>query len=209
MSKITNRRRWTLILVAIVTALLVAPAAVWASHNFADVSEDNIFHEDIDAISDAGVTKGCNPPDNTEYCPDDNVTRAQMAAFLNRLGALDADANPVVDARTVQGLGVYSDIVTVEVNNAENNEEECEPTQSLLGPDHDFGTFYTAYQLLETPNSVFTFDVNVAASDRDPNDDQPESGFLICFAMIDGSELPDGTYSLFRIETHEHAAVSD
>ena len=28
--------------------------------------------------------RGCNPPANTMYCPDDFVTRAQMAAFLVR-----------------------------------------------------------------------------------------------------------------------------
>lgn len=201
--------RWTLMGIAIIGALLLAPAAVWASHSFTDVPDSNTFHEDIDAIADARVTRGCNPPENTEYCPEDFVTREQMAAFMNRLGALDAGQSPVVDARTVQGLGLFADIVTVEVNNQENNEEECEPTESLRGSDHEFGTFFTTYQLLSTPAGIFTFDVNVAASDRDPTDGLPASGFLICFAMIDGTELPDGTYSLFRIEAHEMAAVSD
>jgi len=35
----------------------------------------------------AGITKGCNPPTNDKFCPKDNVTREQMAAFLRR--ALD------------------------------------------------------------------------------------------------------------------------
>ena len=134
-----------------------------------------------------------------------------MAAFMNRLGALDAGKTPVANARSVQGLGLFADIVTVDVDNAENNEEECEPTESLRGPDHQFGTFFTTYQLLSTPDpeAIFTFDVNVAASDRDPWDGLPESGFLICFATIDGTELPDGEYTLFRIEAHEMPAVSD
>jgi len=46
--------------------------------------DDSIFENDIDKLATAGVTKGCNPPDNTEYCPDDFVTRGQMAAFLVR-----------------------------------------------------------------------------------------------------------------------------
>lgn len=33
----------------------------------------------------SGVTKGCNPPENTEFCPDDFVTREQMSAFMHRL----------------------------------------------------------------------------------------------------------------------------
>lgn len=206
-----RKTHWTVIGILVIGALLVAPAAVWASHQFTDVSDTNTFHEDIDAIADARVTIGCNPPANTEYCPDDFVTREQMAAFMNRLGALDAGKTPVVNARTVQGLGMFADIVTVEVDNAENNEEECEPTESLRGPDHEFGTFFTTYQLLSTPDpeAIFTFDVNVAASDRDPVDGLPESGFLICFATVDGTELPDGAYTLFRIEAHEMPAVSD
>lgn len=45
---------------------------------------DSIFEADIDRLATAGVTKGCNPPDNTKYCPDSYVTRGQMAAFLVR-----------------------------------------------------------------------------------------------------------------------------
>jgi hypothetical protein len=44
----------------------------------------NTFEADIDAIAAAGITKGCNPPANDEYCPGDYVNRGQMAAFLNR-----------------------------------------------------------------------------------------------------------------------------
>ena len=47
----------------------------------------SVFEADINAIAAAGITLGCNPPTNDRYCPTDNVTRAQMAAFLRR--ALD------------------------------------------------------------------------------------------------------------------------
>ena len=43
-----------------------------------------IFEHDIDCLATAGVTKGCNPPANDRYCPNDKVTREQMAAFLHR-----------------------------------------------------------------------------------------------------------------------------
>jgi hypothetical protein len=49
--------------------------------------DGNIFEADIDKLATAGVTFGCNPPANTQYCPNDFVTRGQMAAFLQR--ALD------------------------------------------------------------------------------------------------------------------------
>lgn len=64
--------------------VLALPAAVWAADQFTDVSDGNVFHEDISWLASAGITKGCNPPENTRYCPDENVTRGQMAAFLHR-----------------------------------------------------------------------------------------------------------------------------
>ena len=49
------------------------------------VDDDNsVFEDDIDRLGTAGVTKGCNPPANTMFCPDDFVSRGQMAAFLHR-----------------------------------------------------------------------------------------------------------------------------
>lgn len=42
------------------------------------------WQEDINAVAEAGITRGCNPPENTAYCPDWYVTRGQMAAFLGR-----------------------------------------------------------------------------------------------------------------------------
>jgi hypothetical protein len=49
------------------------------------------FKTDIDRLRVAGVTLGCNPPTNNQYCPDDDVTRGQMAAFLGRaFGYTDA-----------------------------------------------------------------------------------------------------------------------
>ncbi len=44
----------------------------------------SVFEANINALAAAGVTKGCNPPDNDRYCPADTVTRGQMAAFLVR-----------------------------------------------------------------------------------------------------------------------------
>ncbi len=46
--------------------------------------DGSIFEQDIEALATAGITKGCNPPLNDRFCPDDNVTRGQMAAFLFR-----------------------------------------------------------------------------------------------------------------------------
>jgi hypothetical protein len=44
----------------------------------------SIFESEIDKLATAGVTKGCNPPVNDEFCPESYVTRGQFAAFLYR-----------------------------------------------------------------------------------------------------------------------------
>ncbi len=55
-----------------------------------DFVDDNgtIFEDNIEKLATAGVTKGCNPPTNDMFCPDDYVTRGQMAAFLHRADGL-------------------------------------------------------------------------------------------------------------------------
>jgi hypothetical protein len=44
----------------------------------------------INALAAAGVVKGCG--DGTTYCPDDQVSRAQMASYLTRGFDLDTVA---------------------------------------------------------------------------------------------------------------------
>ena len=53
------------------------------------VDDDGLeFEADINALMEAGITRGCNPPDNDRYCPDNTVTRGQTAAFIVRAWAL-------------------------------------------------------------------------------------------------------------------------
>jgi len=62
------------------------------------VDDDGSVHEiDIDALAFMGITKGCNPPANTKYCPGRSVTRAEAAAFLARIhGYTDPDPSTLV-----------------------------------------------------------------------------------------------------------------
>ncbi|MGI9610684.1 MAG: chitosanase, partial [Acidimicrobiia bacterium] len=56
------------------------------------VDDDGNIHEGyIEAIAAEGITRSCNPPINDRYCPDDVVTRGQMAAFLVRALGLHDD----------------------------------------------------------------------------------------------------------------------
>jgi hypothetical protein len=98
----TTPRRSRLPAVAILTLALAAfPLGTLAIHDFADVPNTNPFHNDISALAAAGVTFGCG---GGNYCPSAFVTREQMAAFLNRLGALAPGKVPVVNADRVDGL---------------------------------------------------------------------------------------------------------
>ena len=54
------------------------------SQPFIDVSCEHWAINYKRAVKDAGITKGCNPPANDSFCPEDVVTRAQMAAFIYR-----------------------------------------------------------------------------------------------------------------------------
>ena len=47
------------------------------------IDDNGNFHEpSIEAIAALGITRGCNPPLVDRFCPANNVTRAEMAAFL-------------------------------------------------------------------------------------------------------------------------------
>ncbi len=52
--------------------------------NFFIDDEGNAFESSINAMAANGITVGCNAPDFDRYCPDDNLTRAQMASFIAR-----------------------------------------------------------------------------------------------------------------------------
>ncbi len=87
---------------------IVAPAhgsVPWVG--FEDVSPANIFYDDIAWLRDQGITKGCNPPANTMYCPKRAVTRGEMAAFLSR--ALDLPPVGAGDWFTDDATSIYQD----------------------------------------------------------------------------------------------------
>jgi hypothetical protein len=54
-----------------------------ASQRFTDVPPANVFYNFIDRLAVLQITLGCTQ-DHMLYCPNDPVTRAQMAAFLVR-----------------------------------------------------------------------------------------------------------------------------
>ena len=89
------------ILLAAAAAALAFPLGALAVHQFSDVPTAASYHDDVEALVAAGITTGCG---DGKYCPADPVTRAQMAQFLNRLGSLDGNTPPSVDAATIADL---------------------------------------------------------------------------------------------------------
>jgi thermitase len=68
-----------------------------ASRDHFDDDNSSTFQRDINSLAEAGITKGCNPPANDRFCPEDPVTRDQMAAFLVRALGLSEDTHPGFD----------------------------------------------------------------------------------------------------------------
>jgi hypothetical protein len=52
---------------------------------FTDVDSASTFCPNVDWLKNRQITLGCT---GTTYCPNDYVTRLQMAAFMNRLGVV-------------------------------------------------------------------------------------------------------------------------
>lgn len=99
----------------LVRALDLEPAPGTAG--FADVA-DSVHGDAIDALAAAGITKGCNPPDNTHFCPRDPVTRGQMASFLVRgLPDLTANQPPERTIERVSRFTTYHDCCEARVTN--------------------------------------------------------------------------------------------
>ena len=71
------------------------PRVAGVGSRFVDVPPGALFFSEIEWLADGGITKGCNPPTNNMFCPNDPVTRGQMAAFLNRALHLPTSGNDV------------------------------------------------------------------------------------------------------------------
>ncbi|HEX2152913.1 MAG TPA: VanW family protein [Acidimicrobiia bacterium] len=99
----------------LVRALELPPAE---DVGFTDI-DDTVHRDNIEALAAADITRGCNPPDNTSFCPEDPVTRAQMASFLVRaLPDLELiEAPPLPDVERVSRFTTYHDCCEPRVHN--------------------------------------------------------------------------------------------
>ena len=120
----------TLLLLA-AFALFIVPVVTLAAGGFTDVDDDNVFVADIQWMKDNGITKGCNPPANTKFCPKNVVTREQMSAFMHRLATSKVvDAATAVNADMLDGKTVakIAPIAVAEVDNTLGGTTIATPT---------------------------------------------------------------------------------
>jgi hypothetical protein len=61
---------------------LVNAAGGWDGRFLDD--DGNVHEKNIEIIAERRITIGCNPPVNNMFCPDAQITRGQMAAFIAR-----------------------------------------------------------------------------------------------------------------------------
>ncbi len=100
--------------------------------NIFDDDNGSVFEPDIDALASAGVTLGCNPPWNFAFCPDQPVTRAQMATFLARALKLIQDDIPERPT-TTDGFNLDVRDKAADAGCTRANGEICEITQTVSG----------------------------------------------------------------------------
>lgn len=105
-------RKSLLVTAFAVIAILSGSVVALAAHQFTDVPDSSVFHDDIAWLADHDVTRGCNPPTNDQYCPSDPVTRGQMAAFLHRFANLRVERTIAIDQvgfQPIRDNGSYLD----------------------------------------------------------------------------------------------------
>jgi hypothetical protein len=94
------------------------------NHLFSDVPTAAIYHDAVSWLAARGVTLGCAAG---LYCPNEFVTRAQMALFMQRLGtaltprlvpaegsgAFDPDLNPVI-CQTIAYMPAFPQLARID-----------------------------------------------------------------------------------------------
>ena len=77
-----TRSRLIVLAVAIAaTSIMLGSAVIAQSSQFDDVPTDHYAHDAVEWAVDNRITVGC---DGTNFCPDDSLTRAHLAAMLYR-----------------------------------------------------------------------------------------------------------------------------
>lgn len=148
-----------------------APIEIGYEGYFSD-DESSVHQANIEIIADLGITRGCNPPDNTKFCPNRSITRGEMAAFIRRLRDLpttptdyfsddgasefEADINAIMEAGI--GFGCSDSEYCPDVPLL--RDEMAELLVRTFGYDNPNGTDW----FTDDESSVFEASINALAS---------------------------------------------
>lgn len=196
------RSRKIVISTALIAVLVVPATMVFASHQFTDVPTSSPYHDSIAAVKNAGITAGCT---STKYCPNDPVTRGQMAVFLNLLGALGKVKGkptlPVVDALSVNGQFIQGEVEADPTDETKTGivltggqPTEC---KTVSAGENLFNTYSIVYTLFKTPVGINPEQVNVQVRDDPSAAAEDDHVWDVCFAKVTSGNLVGGRYELY------------
>lgn len=182
-----KKLRKTIFGVAIAGSVIAGGGVAYASHSFPDVPTSNQFHDDIDFMESRNISGGFG--DGT-YRPNNNVTRGQMARFMNKL----ADAL----TPTVLQAGSVSNITSAD-------RSPCEIT-GYVAPDYEQQATIMGVVSLDTAADAEgvwlnpEFSANGGASWTDTNSGSPEVDYTAGVQAVNAATgahaiNPSGTYS--------------
>jgi len=80
---------------------------------------DSVHSDDINALFASGITTGCNPPTSDRFCPNQVVTRGQMAAFLVRALGIEPIEPPPAPFHLISSFTTHHNCCETRVNNVQ------------------------------------------------------------------------------------------
>ena len=208
-----------LVMIATVLVIAALPMMTVASDRFRDVDDSHPFHDAINELWRARITGGCatNP---RRYCPDDAVSRGQMAGFLTRgLGRVAYDtgssasggvvASITVDAGDLPGGTGYV-LINASVTASTENQDNCPDCPVACPCAIAIGVENAPYD----PSEVhFSTGFNVFGPEAPEPRNGPEGGFVTASGSMSKVFLvPSGestTFDLFvKVERTEQGTVN-
>lgn len=195
MARLRKATFWqrALLSAAIVLALSLSPLGVFAA-NFIDLNPGSLHNGNINAIADAGISRGCG--DTAHYCPDNLVTREEMASFLARTAGLGG--NPAVtNAAKLDGYGASGLIRTASANPnsgsvGANNTATVVASASLVAPTDGYVYAVGTVSAMGTANTAMI----VVVSMRDMNTGVGSHSSYLPISTLNGPERGTVTVSM-------------